>query len=381
MGENPSVRPFEIRVPDADLADLSHRLDQTRLGAAPAAEAWQSGVDYDHLARVVDYWRTAFRWRHQEGWLNSFPQYQARLGENLVHFVRIQPDLSRYPNPMPVVLSHGWPYTFIEYLPLALLLTDPSHHGIKSKSGFEVVIPSLPGYGYSSPLVGEPFTSHAVAHLWHRLMTEVLGYEGFITYGEDVGTGVSDWLGVLFPDRVRGIFTTHPAYPPADRRKDLTDRETQFLQFLEDKWRTGQGYSEIQSTRPDTLAVGLQDSPTGLLAWVLEKFHEWSGPGYEEVWTEDDILTTTSLYWFTKTIGTSFLPYFHSHYERPIPQVSVPVGVSVHWGERGFPREYAERTYLDIRTWKELSEGGHFTAKQTPELVAADMAAFADLLS
>ena len=148
------------------------------------------------------------------------------------------------------------------------------------------------------------------------------------------------------------------------------------MDWLADEWKTGRGYSEIQSTRPDTLAVALNDSPVGLLAWIVEKLREWSGPDFEQSWSRDDILTTTSLYWFTKTIGTSFLPYYHDKHEPTLPMVSVPVGVSVQWRERGFPRHYAERTYTDIRVWRELPSGGHFTAKQSPELVAADIRAF-----
>jgi hypothetical protein len=197
-----------------------------------------------------------------------------------------------------------------------------------------------------------------------------------VTYGEDVGTGVSDWLGALFPENVIGVFATHAAFPPPERGDDLSADETRFREWLSEKWATGQGYSQIQSTRPDTLAVGLDDSPAGLLAWLVEKFHEWSGPAFGDSWSADDVLTTTSLYWFTRTIGTSFLPYYHGRHEPPLPQVPVPVGVSVQRGERGFPRAYAARTYLDIRVWNELPRGGHFTAKQTPDLVAADLHAF-----
>ncbi|MGH3650340.1 MAG: alpha/beta fold hydrolase, partial [Acidimicrobiia bacterium] len=190
-----------------------------------------------------------------------------------------------------------------------------------------------------------------------------------------------DWLGALYPDEVIGLFSTHAAFPPEERSDNLTKAEEEFRQWLTDKWSTGRGYSQIQSTRPDTLAVGLNDSPAGLLAWLVEKFREWSGPGFEEAWSVDDILTTTSLYWFSQSIGTSFLPYYHGRiHESPLPLVTVPVGVAVQWGERGFPREYAERTYTDLRVWSDLPRGGHFTAKQTPDLVAAAMRDFfADL--
>ncbi|MGH3649910.1 MAG: epoxide hydrolase family protein, partial [Acidimicrobiia bacterium] len=214
----------------------------------------------------------------------------------------------------------------------------------------------------------------AVARLWHRLMTDVLGYQRYATYGEDVGATVSDWIGALFPETVVGLFATHAAFPPEERSHDLSEDEERFRSWLAEQWKDGSGYSLIQATRPDTLAVALGDSPAGLLAWLLEKFREWSGPGFEEHWSHDDILTTVSLYWFTGTIGTSFLPYHHGrHHDKPVPMVDVPVGVAIQWGERGFPRVYAERTYTDIRMWTDLPRGGHFTAKQSPDLVARSM--------
>lgn len=375
------IEPFRIQVPDSALSDLRRRLAETRLPSPPAGEPWESGVDYRYLAHLVDYWGSQFDWRRQEEWLNSFEQHMAKLGDQEVHFVHVRADRSRYPNVIPIILSHGWPYSFVEYLPIVGWLTDPLNHGGTQADAFDVVVPSLPGYGFSSSFANDLFTGDVVARLWHTLMTETLGYGGYATYGEDVGTTVSDWLGALYPDSVVGLFSTHAAFPPEERSDDLTEAEEEFRQWLADKWSTGRGYSQIQSTRPDTLAVGLNDSPAGLLAWLVEKFREWSGPEFEEAWSVDDILTTTSLYWFSQSIGTSFLPYYHGRgNEPPIPLVTVPVGVAVQWGERGFPRHYAERTYTDLRAWSDLPRGGHFTAKQTPDLVAAAMRDFfADL--
>ena len=294
-----------------------------------------------------------------------------------MHFVHLQADRDRYSNVIPIILSHGWPYSFVEFLDFSKRLTDPIAHGGSELDAFDVVIPSLPGYGYSPPLVDGYSTGDTVARLWHGLMSEELGHDRYATYGEDVGATVSDWIGALYPDSVVGLFATHAAFPPNERSDNLTTAEQAFRQWLSDKWRTASAYSAIQSTRPDTLAVGLNDSPAGLLAWLVEKFHEWSGPEFEQSWTRDDILTTTSVYWFTQSIGTSFLAYFHgrNHYQ-PVPLVDVPVGVAVQWGERGYPREYAERTYTDLRYWTELPRGGHFTAKQSPDLVASAMRKF-----
>ena len=368
------AEPFRIDVADAEITDLRRRLTTTRLGVAPAAEPWESGVDYAYLTELIEYWLDHFDWRARESAINRFDQYLAEVDGTRVHFVHARADRERYANAIPIILSHGWPYSFLELLPIVPWLTDPLTHGGHQDDVFDVVVPSLPGYGYSSPLADDHFTGEVVASLWHRLMTEVLGYSRYATYGEDVGTTVSDWIAALHPDTVIGLFATHAAFPPEERSHDLGEAEREFLAWLDEKWRTARGYSVIQSTRPDTLAVGLNDSPAGLLAWLVEKYHEWSGPDFAKDWSIDDILTTVSLYWFTGTIGTSFLPYFHErNHEKPLPLVDVPVGVAVQYGELGFPREYAERTYRDVRMWSELSRGGHFTAKQTPDLVARAM--------
>lgn len=370
-------RPFSIAVSDEVLEDLRQRLLSTRLGLPPAGEPWESGVDYPYLSDLVDYWASGFDWRGRERWLNSFPHHLADIDGARVHFVHARADPERYDEIVPIVISHGWPYSFAEFLDFSTWLTDPSAHGLSDGLAFDVVIPSLPGYCFSEPLAGSWFTGGAVAAVWHRLMTEELGHVRYASYGEDVGTTVSDWIGALYPDSVVGLFSTHAAFPPEERSRDLSPAEQEFRDRLDEKWRSATGYSAIQSTRPDTLAVALNDSPAGLLAWLVEKFREWSGPHFEESWTADDILTTASLYWFTGTVGTSFLPYYHGRkHDKPLPLVHVPVGVAVQAGESGFPREYAERTYTDLRQWSELSRGGHFTAKQSPELVASAMCEF-----
>jgi epoxide hydrolase len=371
------ARSFRIHVPDLELNELRQRLVETRLPRAPAGEPWESGVDYRYLQDLLDYWRSDFDWRSQENRLNAFPQYTSMVDGQRLHYVHVRADRDRYSNPIPIILSHGWPYSFVEFLEFSKRLSDPLAFDGSERDAFDVVIPSLPGYGYSPPLVDGYFTGEIVAGIWHRLMTDELGYGQYATYGEDVGATVSDWVGSLFPNSVVGLFATHAAFPPEERSENLSEAEQVFRQWLAEKWQTGSAYSAMQSTRPDTLAVGLNDSPAGLLAWLVEKFHEWSGPDFEGSWTRDDILTTTSLYWFTQSIGTSFLAYFHGrNHDKPIPLIDVPVGVAVQWGERGFPREYAERTYTDLRYWKELPGGGHFTAKQSPDLVVAAIREF-----
>lgn len=374
-------QPFRIEIPQSELDDLRTRLARTRYPAPTPAEPWEAGVDIPYLRGLMDVWRESFDWRAAERRMNEVPQFVVTIGGTRIHYaiLRAERGAERHNGlaaPTPIILSHGWPYSFIEMLPVAERLAHPERFGEPDAEAFDVVVPSLPGYGFSDPL-DVPFTSPNVAERWHALMTDVLGYERYATYGEDVGTWVSDRLAATHPEAVLGLFATHAAFPPDERAHDLTDEELAFVDWLKQKWSRASAYSSQQSTRPDTLAVGLTDSPAGLAAWLIEKFREWSGtPEISDYWTTDELLTTISLYWFTETIGTSFRAYFEEREEPSMPRIGVPVGVSIQWGERGFPRRYAERTYDDIRFWNDLTSGGHFTAKQSPELVAADMRTF-----
>jgi pimeloyl-ACP methyl ester carboxylesterase len=224
----------------------------------------------------------------------------------------------------------------------------------------------------------EPTTGESIAATLHELMTGVLHYDRFLTYGEDIGAGASDWLAATHPDSVLGIHAPHAAFPPKDRRENLAPAEIRFFAWLEEQWEGGNGYSVMQSTRPDTLATGLSDSPAGLAAWIVEKFHAWSdcGGDLESRFTKDQLLNTVMIYWITNSIGTSFRAYYDGKSESPVPFVTVPAGVTVQQHERLYPRETAERTYTDLRFFNTLPRGGHFTAAEEPALVAADIRAF-----
>lgn len=368
---------FRVTVPQQDLADLDERLERTRIPPHAFGTDWSAGTDQDYLRDLIEYWRHGFDWRAREAWLGSFPQFTAEINGQRIHFAHIRAPRSTHAAAViPIILSHGWPYSFAEMLPLGEILADPAARGGDPADAFDVVIPSLPGYGFSASLKEQPFTSPVVAELWHTLMTEELGYERYATYGEDVGARVSDRTAALHPDQVIGLFATHAAFPPESRKENLSTQETAFIDWLAAKWTGEDAYARIQSTKPDTLAVGLNDSPAGLAAWLIEKFRTWSDGEFETAWTRDELLTTVMLYWVTQSVGTTFRPYFDGPLEPEMPLIDVPVGVAVQWGERGFPRSYAERTYTDLRTWTNLPRGGHFTAKQTPELVATRMREF-----
>jgi pimeloyl-ACP methyl ester carboxylesterase len=268
-----------------------------------------------------------------------------------------------------IVLTHGWPYTFAEMLPLAERLA----------ADFRVIVPSLPGYIFSEQR-DEPFTGPAVAELWHRLLSEVLQTPAYFTYGEDVGAGVSDWLAALHPEAVLGIITAHAAFPPDDRQSDPTPDELAFEAWRAEQRVTESGYAAMQSTKPDTLAAALTDSPAGLAAWIVEKFHAWSDHGGPAVdigpFTFDQLLTTAMLYWTTGSIGSSFRPYLDAELDPDIPLIDVPAAVLVQTHERLYPESYARRTYTDLRSFERLAHGGHFAADEAPEAIAATIRRF-----
>jgi pimeloyl-ACP methyl ester carboxylesterase len=366
------VDRFEIAVPDAAITDLHDRLARTRYApqtpttAAPG-EKWPAGVPPSYLRELVDFWLNNFDWPAQQAWLNSFPQFVAEIDGRRVHFVHVK---SAAPSAIPIVITHGWPYSFIDMLGLVEHLPD-----------FDLVIPSLPGFGFSDALA-EPFMDESVAGTWHTLMTEVLGYEKYGTYGEDVGTGISDRLAADYPDSVLGIFATHPPYPPDDERTDLTPAEATFLEWLAARWKGELAYDEEQATKPDTLAAGLSDSPAGLAAWIIEKYQSWSDRTstgttrtLDEKFSKTDLLTIVSLYWFTNSVGSSFRPYFDRHRDRK-GAITVPAAIAVSRADVGYPRELAERSYRDLRSFTALAHGGHFVAKEEPALVAGAMRSF-----
>ncbi|MFD3677847.1 epoxide hydrolase family protein [Streptomyces sp. NPDC058613] len=376
----PVMKPFTIDVPESVLDDLRTRLTRTRLPTRSPGDRWSAGTDPDYLGELLDYWADGFDWRATERRLNSFPQYLAEVGGQTVHFAHVRGvRAAGGPAPMPLVVTHGWPYSFAEMLPLVRLLTDPTAHGGDPCDAFDVVVPSLPGYGYSTLPESGPVSGPTIAETWARLMTDVLGYPRFGTYGEDIGSSVSHWLAASHPDQVIGIHVAQAAYPPVERSSNLTAGEAEFLEWSRAKWEGGEGYAALQSTRPDTLAAALLDSPSGLAAWLVEKFQAWSdcGGDVERRFSKDDLLTTIMLYWVTGTIGSSFRPYFDQRNDRlPLPVLTGPAGITVGVGDLGMPRSLAERTYTDIRYWHDLPVGGHFLAREETELVAADIRAF-----
>ena len=281
---------------------------------------------------------------------------------------------------LPLILTHGWPSSFVEMLPLVPLLTDPARFGGDPADAFDVVIPSLPGFLYSDLPPHGPMDRKTTAETWHALMTDVLGYSTYGAFGGDIGGGVTSWLGALYPEHVAGIHLIHPGGPPNLDDPPLTDAERAWLKAVDAFDEKDRGYSEIMCTRPDTIAAALQDSPAGLAAWIVDKYRDWSdcGGDLDRRFTQDDILTVLTLYWATGTIGSSFRQYYDWSPTPARPVVTVPTGVTMTAEPvlRDLPRSFAERSYSDLRQWREPTVGGHFLPMEEPELLATDLRTF-----
>lgn len=376
--------PFHLAVPDADLADLRERLARTRLPETPALAPWLTGTDTTFMREVIAHWRERFDWRAHEARLNAFPQFKVRLSGIDLHYLHV-PGVraSGAPEPLPLLLSHGWPGSVFEFLDLIPKLTDPARFGGDPTDAFTVVVPSLPGYGLSfAP--GQPrFAVDDMARTFHALMTDVLGHARYGAQGGDWGSFITSILGAEHPEALVGI---HLNLMPVRRDPSVvtnpTPEERHWLDELALFLKEETGYQWIQGTRPQTLAFGLSDSPAGLAAWILEKFQRWTdceGDPRRAV-PLDTMLANISLYWFTGAIGSSFWPYYaRMHGPWPIRDGSIQVPTGYLQFPREIlrpPRSIAERVYTDIRRWTQAPRGGHFAALEQPDLLVEEVRAF-----
>jgi pimeloyl-ACP methyl ester carboxylesterase len=358
------------------LRELSRRLDGYRT-SVDLGSGWERGVPGDWLKALLEDWRVfdtgAFQVR-----LDALRQQRAEVAGHALHVVHA---VGRGPSPLPLLLTHGWPGSFLEYLPVLPLLTDPGAHGADPADAFTVVVPSLPGYGFSAPPPPTGMTGRQVARLWHELMAVGLGYDRFVAHGSDLGAGVTAWLARDQPEAVAAIHLATPglAVPPGVR----TEREEEFARAVQDWTAEEGGYMHEHATKPATLGAGLSDSPAGLGAWIGEKVVAWSStrPDGSPAFDRELLLGTLTLYWATETITASLLPYWaHRHLPGaalPPEDVSpVPTAISIFGGERvpfpKPPRELAER-YYNVTSWTEHPAGGHFPAVAEPELMARSL--------
>ncbi|WP_438390743.1 epoxide hydrolase family protein [Caballeronia sp. DA-9] len=377
-----NVTPFQIAISDSALHDLQERLSRVRWPHSLADSGWSEGTDEAFLRRLVDYWRNSFDWRAQESRLNALPQFTTGIDDKTIHFVHRR---GNGPAPLPLILTHGWPGSFMEMEAIIPLLADPASHGGDPRDAFDVVVPSLPGYGFSSAPCAPGTGPFEVARLWAALMKR-LGYERFGAQGGDWGSSVSTWLAFQNPENVAGLHLNYipGSYrPPLDNGETpLSPEETQFLDTAK-TWADAEGgYGHIQGTKPQTLAFGLNDSPAGLAAWIVEKFRGWShcGGDVERVFSLDALLTNISIYWFTGTIGSSFRMYLESR-RRPVhfasgQRVLPPTGIAHYPHELPMPpRSWIERVY-NLQRYSTMPRGGHFAAMETPHELAEEIRAF-----
>lgn len=376
------IERFRVYVPEDVIEDLKDRLARTRWPDQIAGPAWQYGSDLAYMRNLVEYWRTGYDWRAQERNINRFAHFRADIDGLGVHFIH---ERGKGPAPLPLIITHGWPGSFVEMFKIIPMLVDPASHGGDAADSFDVIVPSMVGYGFSDRPLAPGMTNLRMAQLWQELMAG-LGYRRFGAQGGDWGAGVSSWIALRWPEKVVGLHLNYipgsyqPHLGPGSRA--LSEVEEAFIKDR-DKWRAEEGaYGHIQGTRPQTLAYGLNDSPAGLAAWVVEKFRTWGDckGDVERCFTKDELLTNITIYWATQTINSSIRLYREAQ-ATPVAlqgndRINVPCGIARFPAEAPFPpREWIERGY-NIVHWTEMPRGGHFAAMEQPELLAESICSF-----
>jgi len=376
-----AIEPFAIPFSQSAVDDFRDRLARTRWPDEVQGADWQYGFDRGFLQEICRYWIDQFDWKAQVERLSAFHHYRYLADGVGVHFIY---ERGKGPHPIPLILTHGWPGSFLEFLRLIPLLTGPAAHDENLTTSFDVVVPSLPGYGFSDRPDRPGMNTARIAALWANLMGQ-LGYSRFAAQGGDIGASVSTMLGLRHAHRMIGI---HLNYIPGSYRPylkqgaKLTSAEQQFLSDAERWYEQSGAYAHIQRTRPQTAAYALNDSPAGLAAWILEKFHDWSDCDGElrQRFVLDELLANVTLYWMTETINSSFRLYYEGR-KAPLQFgetdfVRVPCAVARFPKEEPFPpREWIERGY-NVRHWSDMPRGGHFAAWEEPELLAQDIRSF-----
>ena len=375
-----AVERFRIHIAKEVLDDLKYRLDHVRWPDQLKDSGWERGTEIGYLQSLVSYWRDHFDWRAQEQELNRYSQFHCNVDGIDVHFVH---ERGKGSNPMPIILTHGWPDCFIRYKKIISLLTDPARYGGDPEDSFDVIVPSIPGFGFSSRPDHSGINNSRVSELWAKLMTEELGYGKFAAAGGDMGSGVTRYLALNHPELLVGIHLTDIGIirdlMTSNDQAGLSKEELNY-KISAQKWVSQEGaYMSIQSTKPQTLAYGLSDSPVGLAAWIIEKFRAWSdcNGDLRQIFSEDELLTNIMIYWVTNTIGSSANMYYENMHSLPsMGPIKVPTGIALFPADILLPpREWAERN-LNITRWTLMPRGGHFTAMEEPEPLADDIRAF-----
>jgi microsomal epoxide hydrolase len=379
--EVPAIKPFTIAVPDAALTDLRERLAQTRWPDQIPGSGWQHGPDTAYMKSLCEHWRTGFDWRAQEARLNQWPQFTTSLDGLELHFIHAR---SKHEKATPLLLVHGWPGSFVEFIHLLPMLTEPEKHGGTAEDAFHVVVPSLPGFGFSSKPREAGWSSQRMAEVIAKLMAR-LGYQKYGAQGGDWGGGIVRWLAAN-DERCLGA---HSNFPPTGRGGQPTAAETERAQTRNAELADHKAYAAMQGTRPLALAYGLNDSPAGLAAWIVDKFWAWSDHGgdLESSFRKDDLLANITLYWVTETMPSAVRIYYESSHDAPRPSTMTPfptrtsppapMGFALFPKEINVPaRSAAEQSVPNVIHWTEFPRGGHFAALEQPEALARDVRAF-----
>ncbi|MBI1278813.1 MAG: alpha/beta fold hydrolase [Anaerolineaceae bacterium] len=364
------IKPFQVSIPQSDLDDLQSRLARTRWPNYLPDVGWTYGVPDHYVRRLVDYWRTGYDWRKWEAKLNAYPQFVTELEGQKIHFIHVR---SPEPDALPVILTHGWPGSIFEFIKVIEPLTNPRAHGGQADQAFHLVIPSLPGFGFSGPTSEPGWHPERIAKVWAQLM-HGLGYERYGAVGNDWGSIISPLIGRFNPAQVVGTHVTQIFLEPSspDDLPDPTAEELEALAGLDWFKKNMNAYDLLQSQQPQTLAYALSDSPMGLLAWFCLIYRE--GEGIDD----DFVLTNASLYWLTETIASSTRIYFEArHMEKPSSDpIETPIGLAMFRDDGRAFRRLADRLYTRITQWTLYDTGGHYAAYQVPELWLADVRKF-----
>jgi epoxide hydrolase len=377
------VTEFRLEVPESELEDLRARLRNTRWPERETVDDWAQGVPLAYLRDLCAYWADEYDWRTTEARLNALAQFRTTIDGLAIHFLHVR---SPHADALPLVITHGWPGSIVEFLKVIGPLTDPTAHGGDASDAFNVVCPSLPGYGFSDKPTRPGWGVERIAHAWTVLMTR-LGYQRYGAQGSDWGTSVSASVGQQDPQHLVGIHLTPPLAPPDPSTfDDLNERERAALASLERSAEWDSGYSQEHATRPQTIGYALVDSPAALCAWIIEKFWSWTDNGgrLENVLTRNELLDNLMLYWLPRTGASSARLYWESIQQvnewisgAVTDVVDVPTGCSIFPKELQRPsRRWAEKRFVDIRYWNEPERGGHFAAFEQPELFVDEVRAF-----
>jgi len=374
-----NISPFKIEVSQDVLDDLKDRLQKTRWTDEPIGAGWNYGTNSGYLKELATYWQKEYDWRKHEAALNSLPHFKTAIDGVNIHFIHVK---GKGSNPRPLLLTHGWPDSFYRFHKVIPMLTDPAAFGGNSDQSFDVIIPSLPGFGFSDRVA---VNTDKAAAILSRLMTDVLGYSQYFAAGGDIGAIVTKSLANQFPDQVKAIHLTDVGYPTGQEDwSTMSAPEQEFGKFIQQWWYSEGAYNMIQATKPQTLGYGLNDSPVGLAAWIIEKFNSWSdnGGNIENSFSKDELLTNIMIYWVSQTINTSIRTYLENAHAAwsgaPSPSmqyVNTPTGVSVYPAEAPVPIEWAKRM-ANVQQFTKMEKGGHFAALEVPDAWVGELRGF-----